>query len=84
MENEDHKDIVFAAARQLSLEIQKLAAAANEFNDNLKDQDTAEEVLYGMVKLMAQQTSATIAISTTVLSHLNAEGYMKKEIKLHS
>lgn len=84
MDDTDAKDIVFAAARQLSEEIQKLAAEANLFNESLKENETTEEVLFGIIKLMAQQTAATVAISTTVMSHLSANGYLSKEIKLHS
>ena len=81
--DDDPQDTVNAAARQLVVEIQQLAAVTTQFNKKI-GQHSPEEMLSGLVNIMAQNTTVTISLSTLVMTHVQATGMLQKEITFHS
>lgn len=85
LSDDDKKDIIQAAVRNLIAETNKLGVKTLEVSELLGREDAGPaEMLLGVTEVLALNTHVTMTLGSVVMAHLNATGMLKEEVKLHS
>ena len=85
IDEDDQKHIIIAAVNALMKETAKLGRASEKLGQTLQKEDmTAMEMMEGLVTVLALNTNVTLTLGTVVMAHLQANGMLKAEVKLHS
>lgn len=85
IDTNDDEDVILASVNVLMKDITNLGNASKNLGELFNSRYASpEDVMKGLINVIAMNSSITVSLGSVVMAHLKANGFLKHKAKLHS